>query len=480
ESATSVGSLKKEELKRLFSRMREKTKPASPKTLPIVGEAAFRNRGAIKYALKRGSEKIQDKIIPFVFEAAAFPSTYRGRQIIECVNFTVSLYRPFSKWVWNQNDGKKVELHELIKKGNEPLTIIIHFVCPNITWLSPSKGEMENVTCFKDPLLSVVKSTGKIDSGTLDKTAILGGVKKISEKMPDFKFTLRQIFYQLVAKYGYPNTRNSYNSLSKLLREAREKGLIDSEKIVDLTRPEYFNNPCSQTLEEYKSEKIHNIIENFDLDRWKKQPYYVEVWIEKEALSRVILPICQKYRVNLIVGKGYSSYTQVYKAATRFPKEKAGTILYCGDLDPPGLHIEEKLTERLQKKLLANKLEISDEEADNSWKNLADEKKYLITYLTNLEVKRVALTPSQVEEHSLPPSPIKKAGQKYREYMKLYGDKVWELDALDPRILTALLEEEIKRLIDWKIWAEREKEVEEKRNQLKQELMKAFPDYFKG
>ena len=458
-----VGSIGEEKLKLLFNKMREKTKPSSPRTLPIVGPEAFRRRGGSKYAIKRGVVNAQGKQIPYVFEAAKFPSIFKEKRIIECINFTTSLYSPFSRWAWSQSDGKKMDLYDLIKNSNENMLVLVHFVCPNITWLSPSKGEMANLDSFKEPLFSVVKNVAKTNTAIIDENTIIESVLQILKSMPNFKFTLRQIFYRLVAHYGYPNTKHSYSRLSKILTVARDEQIIDPERIVDLTRPEYFNNPKYQTLEGYKAEKIQEMTDQFDLDRWESQQLYVEVWIEKEALSRVILPVCKKYRVNLIVGRGYSSSTQVYKASKRFPEGKPSTILYLGDFDPPGLHIEEKLLKRLRRQLSKTN--------ENSIENVLER-------IMNLKVERVALTYDQARIFSLPPSPLKKYSQKYREYMELYGNDVWELDALEPQILINLLEGRIKQLINWEIWEKREKEVEEKRNQLKQEIMKAFPTMF--
>jgi len=72
--------------------------------------------------------------------------------------------------------------------------------------------------------------------------------------------------------------------------------------------------------------------------------------------------------------------------------------------------------------------------------------------------------------HNLPPYQLKKKAQKSEEYERLYGDEVWELDALDPDILTKVTEDAIVNLIDWQIWNEREKEVENYRKLLSEKL----------
>ncbi|MEM3627669.1 MAG: hypothetical protein QXZ25_06565 [Candidatus Bathyarchaeia archaeon] len=74
-------------------------------------------------------------------------------------------------------------------------------------------------------------------------------------------------------------------------------------------------------------------------------------------------------------------------------------------------------------------------------------------------------------------SPIKKAGQKHEEYLKSFGEKVWELDALDPKTLVNLLEEELKKLIDRDAWKKREKEIEEHKKKLAEKIKKSLPEY---
>ncbi|MDG6935007.1 MAG: hypothetical protein JRN68_09970, partial [Nitrososphaerota archaeon] len=230
------------------------------------------------------------------------------------------------------------------------------------------------------------------------------------------------------AKKGYPNSRSSYGHFSKALVEGRLEGEIDYERIIDMSRPEYFNDPEESDPMEELRRQVEDLIAGLNVNAWHEQPVYPEVWIEKEALSRVIHPVCQRYNVNLIVGRGYSSYTQVAKALDRFPEGKKVRILYLGDHDPSGLHIQEKLTSRLE---------------DYSHAKGKD---------LDIEVQRIALTFEQAQQLHLPPSKMKKLGQKSRAYRKLYGEEVWELDALEPAHLLELVEKAISGMMDKGKW----------------------------
>ena len=438
-----ISELTEEKLEEIFMLMRKIARSPKPTRLPIVGKKAFRNVGYDKYAVKKGVGKNREgAALPFVIEAASKPDP--KEQIKEAINFTYSIYKPFTRWVLTLGD-RKVHLYDYVK--NKGRSVIVHLICPNIDWLSPAKGELD-IAPFIDALFDVVKKVCRRQT-SYDFTSwdIIWQTRKLMKAYPDMSFTIRQIFYRLVS-IGYPNTAQAYKRLDRILVKAQENGEIDSERIVDLSRPEYINNPQYRTFSEYLESKLKSLVEEFDLERWEKQPYYVEVWIEKEALSRVILPVCKKYRVNLIVGRGYSSYTQIRRAVKRLPEEKKIIILYLGDHDPPGLHIEEKLHQRL-------------------FRESRKQKKHL-----HFTVKRAALTFEQIQKYNLPPSPLKKAGQKRREYLEQYGNRVWELDSLDPCTLIKILESEIRKYIEWKKWKQREEEIRNLKQKLKQKLKK--------
>lgn len=440
-------ALSENDLYMLFNCLRNLCKPISPRSLPTLGEEALRLLGATKYFVRRKIFREEGRVVPLSLEIAVFPWFPVKAKIIEAINFTVSIHRPFSQWAWEIENNRLETIESYLSKKGVNSTILIHLVCPNIRWLDPSKGEMAEIKLVKDLLIPILKKISEVSGQPLwDEEKIISAVNDILLSYPDLDFSVRQIFYRLGAVYGYPLEKRAYKWLVKVLTKAREEGLIDADRICDFSRPEYYNNPPYQTLEDYLQVKLKLVVEEFDLDRWADQPYYVEVWIEKEALSRVILSVCIKYRVNLIVKRGYSSYTQVYRAGKRFPDGKPAIILYLGDHDPPGLHIEMKLRKRLTEMLI------------REGKNV------------HLEVRRIALTYEQILEYGLPPSPLKKVGQGRKEYKEKFGDRVWELDALDPLTLRNILEEEIKRLIDWEKWERREKEVEESRNRLKKLL----------
>jgi len=70
----------------------------------------------------------------------------------------------------------------------------------------------------------------------------------------------------------------------------------------------------------------------------------------------------------------------------------------------------------------------------------------------NVTVERIALTMAQVKERRPPPNPAKLTDSRVKEYIKKYGSKSWELDALDPKYLINLIETHTEAHLDKKAW----------------------------
>jgi hypothetical protein len=78
-----------------------------------------------------------------------------------------------------------------------------------------------------------------------------------------------------------------------------------------------------------------------------------------------------------------------------------------------------------------------------------------------LEVNRIALNYDQIEQYGPPPNPAKVTDSRADSYIAEYGRSSWELDALDPDVLVALITDTILRYRDDDIYEDtiqREKE----------------------
>ena len=94
-------------------------------------------------------------------------------------------------------------------------------------------------------------------------------------------------------------------------------GLIDWDVIEDRIRvpamPNQFND---------LSHLVRAAVSAYRLDRWENQEYYVEVWVEKDALYGILEPITRKYHVHLLVNRGYSSTSALHESVLRIKKQQ--------------------------------------------------------------------------------------------------------------------------------------------------------------
>lgn len=229
-----------------------------------------------------------------------------------------------------------------------------------------------------------------------------------------YSLTLRQVYYQMVARDIIPNNMRSYKNLGNLINDARLAGLVDWLAIEDRTRNLRGNSHWSKP-----AEVIDSAAYSYKLDHWQGQENYVEVWVEKDALIGIVGQICQKLDVSHFSCRGYVSQSEMWVAARRLKKRQdAGqrvVLLHLGDHDPSGKDMSRDIQDRL------------------------------VTFETyDVTFKRLALNMDQVEQYNPPPNPAKLTDSRANGYIELYGDECWELDALEPRVISDLISNNVK------------------------------------
>lgn len=272
----------------------------------------------------------------------------------------------------------------------------------------------------------------KFQSKSLDLIELVNSV--IDEYAAQgYELTLRQVYYQLVARGYIPNNERSYKNLGNLINDGRLAGLIDWYAIVDRTRNIKRNAHWEDPQSVIESAKY-----SYMLDRWQHQPNYVEVWVEKDALIGIVSKICRKLDVPHFSCRGYTSQSEMWAAAQRFINQdhrESRTIIHLGDHDPCGIDMTRDIRERLA------------------------------LFGADVDVKRVALTMEQIERFSPPPNPTKLTDARASGYISEYGHECWELDALEPKIITSLIRNEVTALMDSDLFEEVErKEQTDKSN----------------
>lgn len=258
-----------------------------------------------------------------------------------------------------------------------------------------------------------------------------------------FTLTLRQLYYQFVSRDLIPNKQTEYKRLGSIINDARLAGLIDWSAIEDRTR-----NLKRQPSWDDPQDILDTIAKQYREDLWLTQPVNVEVWIEKDALVGVIEPVCQRWRVPFYACRGYSSQSEQYAAGLRFMddaarRQRRTLVLHLGDHDPSGIDMTRDNLDRLRM-FTNNKLG------------------------TIVDVKRLALNFDQVERYRPPPNPAKDTDSRAAGYIDLYGGQSWELDALNPEVIDALIDREIRAVVDDAKWARAKKGEAERRKLLGQ------------
>lgn len=244
-----------------------------------------------------------------------------------------------------------------------------------------------------------------------------------------FTLTLRQLYYQFVSRDLIANKQTEYKRLGDIINDARLGGLIDWNAIEDRTR-----NVRSVAMWSSPQSILDAVAAQYREDPWGDQPYSPEVWIEKDALVGVIEPICNRMRVPYFACRGYASQSEVYSAGKRFAtairEGKRPIVFHLGDHDPSGLDMTRDNGDRLR--MFARR---------------------------GVMVKRLALNMDQVEQYNPPPNPAKDTDSRFGEYLAEFGDESWELDALNPPVIEALIQEALDEIIEpdaWKTVMDRE------------------------
>lgn len=276
----------------------------------------------------------------------------------------------------------------------------------------------------------------------------------------DFALTVRQIYYRLISDpYSlFENTRSNYTGFDRILTKAREKNEIDWTRIEDRTRQSIGGEGeiDNETPEAFLSAYIwtlKNCWKHYDKKMWLRQQKFIEVWVEKDALSSLISQACKEYRVLVFPSRGFSSFTKIKEGIERLYQNteiiadpitnKSTYVLHLADHDPSGLNMTRDLKNRFAK------------------------------YDANfIQVERIGLNIDQVRQFNLRPNPVKRADSRTAEYVQTFGTDCWELDALPPNELQKIVIAEIENYVDRPAWQATEREIEEGKMQIKEKLAK--------
>jgi hypothetical protein len=271
----------------------------------------------------------------------------------------------------------------------------------------------------------------------------------IKERLQDFNSrgitpTLRAMFYALVSRGVIPNSQEKYQYLSHFTARAREGGELPMNCFADQSRRiiQDFSD-VYQLPEQYIElgiEHLRNAAHAYHntIPRWHNQPEYVEVWIEKEALSGTFKSILKNRQVKIVPNRGFSSigfsYDNIQRLKRFQDKGKNIHILYFGDLDPSGEVIDEVISKKL------------------------------IQYgIFEVDFRRIAVTEEQTRHFNLPHNPDPETFTKLKKdtraqsFMSRHNGELFqiEVDALQayaPEEFKNLIQKSVDKYFDWDIY----------------------------
>lgn len=278
---------------------------------------------------------------------------------------------------------------------------------------------------------------------SLERIELLNGILAEYERQ-GYDLTLRQLYYQMVARGHIENTQKSYKRIGDLVSNARLAGLIDWNMITDRARetiyPAHWIDPAHI---------LDNAARGFRIDKWDDQPVHVEVMVEKQALEGILIPVCQELDVRFTANKGYSSSSMMYGIGKRLSRAiqfgKKIVVFYLGDHDPSGMDMTRDIAERLE----------------------------MFSGGYTIQVERLALNWDQIQRWVPPENPAKETDARFDDYANRYGTSSWELDAVEPATLANLVRGAIAQVMDDDLW----EEALNKENEMRQSLHRYARDY---
>jgi hypothetical protein len=221
--------------------------------------------------------------------------------------------------------------------------------------------------------------------------------------------TVRQVFYQATVAGIIEKSEAGYNKVQADLVTLRKAGVLPYSWLADNTRwqrrPRTFGSV---------EQALQDTARLYRKSLWADADCYVEIWLEKDALSGVVSPVTYQYDVPLMVARGYASLSFQHNAAGDIRDLEVPAFIYhFGDFDPSGVNAGEKIEETLRE--LAPDAEI--------------------------HFQRVAVTLEQIRDWDLPTRPTKTTDSR----SKNFGDISVELDAISPDQLRELVRSAIER-----------------------------------
>jgi hypothetical protein len=263
-----------------------------------------------------------------------------------------------------------------------------------------------------------MSATGAYGSSTVKRTrrtnAELAEVDDaiVQAVVDEHPVTLRGVYYRAVAAGAVDKTEAGYRLVGRQLLKLRRGGRVPYGWITDGTRLTLKARSWSSL-----DQALDDAAASYRRALWHDQDVEVMVLSEKDAISGAIYPVTNAWDVDLGIVRGYSSETFAHAVAETITAAGKPFFIYqLGDHDPSGVDGWRSFVERVRD----------------------------FTPRADVTFERLAVTPAQIDELSLPTRPTKGSDSRARSF---HGESV-EVDAIPAPVLRALVEDAITQHID--------------------------------
>ncbi|PYJ78631.1 MAG: hypothetical protein DME22_26700 [Verrucomicrobia bacterium] len=220
----------------------------------------------------------------------------------------------------------------------------------------------------------------------------------------DGQITIRHLFYRLVGQRLIEKIEKAYKSLCAHLSRWRRLEEIAWSAFADNTRW-HIRQPTFEGVED----ALKNTVENYRRNLWATQPFYIEVWVEKDAIAGIVAGTANSWGVPVFVCRGFASLSSLYGAANTFKRA------------------------------------------------LRDDFKVDVQFI------RLAVTREQIQRLRLPTRPVKTSDSRAKKWR---GGECVELDTMPPAEIRRLVEDSITQHIDRRQWQAMKRTEEMERESL--------------
>jgi hypothetical protein len=229
--------------------------------------------------------------------------------------------------------------------------------------------------------------------------------------------TLRQIFHRLVGAHGYEKTELVYKRLTELLNKARRAGLVDMSAIRDdgfasdqplfLETVDHFLHSVASWADQLRLERQRD---------QKRQKRRLVLWCEASGMVPQLARVAGPFGIEVCSSGGFDRLTDKHRIGQLWAGSVVA-VLHIGDHDPSGVHVFSSLAEDIET--------------------------FAVDYGGDVEFIRLAVISEQAALYRLPSAPPKPTDRRSFE-----GNETWQAEALDPRMLAAIVSAAIEGRID--------------------------------